>query len=276
MGLLADVTIGIPTCDDDPRVLSLALDAVEGEGVSRPPVIVDMSETDRVERVARDRSEKVRYIRFRESSGVAESRNRLVEAADTRYIIFLDADAVPLGGWADALMNAFGADERVALVGTRIVPAWPRRAPALFTTTPALELLGMLDLGPTPCPLPRVMGTSFAVDRELLPRPAPFDVGLGRRPGRLLAWEEVQLSLDVAAAGGRIRYEPRATVQHHVREERLSWRWMLRRVHMAGRETRLSHERLDDFPRPLTPRDRVFQLATWPVFTAGRLRGVAP
>ena len=274
MDRLRDVTIGIPTCDDDPRVLALALDAIAAQPVAHPPVIVDMSCTDRIAQLVDARPQGVRYVRFRESAGVAQSRNRIVELADTRYLLFLDADAVPLPGWAAALRSAFDAAEGVALVGTRILPAWPRRPPPLFTTTVALELLGMLDLGDQPCELPRVMGTSYAVDRERLPRPEPFALDLGRRPGQLLSGEEVQLSLDVRAAGGRIRYEPGATVTHHVRGERLSWRWMLRRAHAAGRETRRWPQRLEAFPRPLTPRDRCFQLATAPVFTAGRLRGV--
>ncbi|MFL5820776.1 MAG: glycosyltransferase family 2 protein [Solirubrobacteraceae bacterium] len=271
-----DATIGIPTCDDDPHVLSLALDAIAAEPVAHPPLIVDMSSTDRIGRVIDARPEKLRYVRFKESSGVAESRNRIVALAETRYLLFLDADAVPLHGWANALLAAFGAAEGVALVGARIIPGWPQHAPRLFDTTIALELLGMLDLGFEPCELPRVMGTSFAADRERLPRAEPFSPDLGRRRAGLLAWEEVQLSLDVRAAGGRIRYEPGATVRHHVRPDRLSWRWMLRRAYAAGRETRRSPERLASFPRPLTRRDRAFQLFTAPLFLAGRFRGADP
>jgi GT2 family glycosyltransferase len=274
MDRLLDVTIGIPTCDDDPRVLALALDAIAGGPATAPPVVVDMSSQDRIEQTVRGRRGSVHYVRFRESQGVAESRNLIFRLASTRYLLFLDADAVPLPGWAEAARGAFDAAANVVLVGARIVPAWPRRAPPLFNTTTARELLGMLDLGDEPCELPRVMGTSFAIDRERLPSSEPFRVDLGRRPGELFAWEEVQLSLDVRAAGGQIRYEPRATVQHHVRAERLSWRWMLRRVHVAGRETCRWSERLDDFPRRLTARDRVFQIATTPMFIAGRLRGL--
>jgi len=237
---------------------------------------VDMSRTRGIERVVRGRRARVRYVPFPESRGNAESRNRIVSLADTRYLLFLDADAVPQPGWAGAAAGAFQAANDVALVGARILPAWPAPAPPLFDTTPALELLGMLDLGDQPLELPRVMGTSFGADRERLPGSEPFRVELGRRPGSLLAWEEVQLSLDVRARGGRIRYEPRAVVRHHVRADRLSWRWMLRRVHVAGRETRRTPTSLPDFPRPLRPRDRLFQFATTPVFRAGRLRGVDP
>jgi hypothetical protein len=49
---------------------------------------------------------------------------------------------------------------------------------------------------------------------------------------------------------------------------------MLRRVYSEGRETHLWTQRLDPFPRPLTLRDRAFQVVTTPAFLAGRLRGL--
>lgn len=268
-----DVTVGIPTCDDDPRVLELALDAIAAQPIGAATLVVDMSSGEHVAQLARARPDAIRYVRFPESSGVAESRNRILELANTRHVLFLDADAVPLPGWAAALAGAFAAADDIALVGARILPLWPGPVPPLFTTSLGLELLGMLDLGAQACDVPRVMGTSFAVDRERLPRPAPFRSELGRRPGRVIAWEEVALSLDAAATGGRIRYEPGATVRHHVRPERLSWRWMVRRAHTAGRETRLAPGPLDPFPRPLTLRDRAFWLVTAPASAVGRLRG---
>src|SRR3712207_6609174 len=130
-----EVTVGIPTCDDDPRVLALVLDALAGQPLARPPVIVDMSATDRIQHVVRGRGEGVRYVRCHDSRGVAESRNRLLALADTRYLLFLDADAVPMPGWADSMAAAFDNEDGVALVGARIVPRWPHKAPPLFTST---------------------------------------------------------------------------------------------------------------------------------------------
>jgi len=174
------VTVGIPTCDDDPRVLSLALDAIALQPIARPPVIVDMSRADRIAEMVKARPEPIHYVRSPECSGVAESRNQIVRLAETRQLLFLDADAVPRPGWARALAGALAGGERVTLVGARIVPIWPHTAPRLFTTTTGLELLGMLDVGVEPCELPRVMGTSFAVDRERLPGMEPFRLHLGR------------------------------------------------------------------------------------------------
>src|SRR5204862_5653963 len=130
-----------------------------------------------------------RYEAYPHSSGLSDSRNRGLGLADTRYILFVDADAIPERGWASALRNAFASDERTALVAARILPLWPSGRPMLFDTAPAEDFLGMLDLGGEEREVPRVMGTSFALDRERLPSPAPFATELGRRPGSLAGGE---------------------------------------------------------------------------------------
>ena len=268
-----DLTVGMPTFEDDPDVLVRSLDAIGAQGVTEPPLIVDSSRTERVAEVVCPR-EHVRYVRAREATGVAESRNRIVELCRTRYLLFIDADAVPRPGWAAAMRRAFDRGDNVWLVGARIVPVWKKPPPPLFDCIVARELLGMLDLGSHTLEIPRVMGTSYAVDCRRVPEARPFDPRLGRRPDRLLSGEEVQLSLDVLSSGGRITYEPAATVEHHVRPERMRWRWMLARVYSEGRESRLWPQRLDPFPRRLGAADRVFQLVSTPAFLAGRWRGL--
>ena len=269
---LSDLTVAIPTRDDDPDVLALALDAIRAQAVRQPTLIVDMSRGDAVREVANARADSVRYVPYPESSGTSDSRNRLVELADTRYLLFLDADAVPRPGWAQAMRRALDRDERTAIVGARCLPVWTGRVPRLFETGPALDMLGMLDLGPEPLEVPRMMGTSYALDLERLPVP-PFSTKLGRRPGSFLAAEEVDLCIAVRSSGWRVLYEPNAIVDHHVRSERHSWRWMLRRAFMAGRESRRIPDRLEPLPRPRTARDTVFLAAISPWYLAGRLKG---
>jgi hypothetical protein len=263
-----DVTIGIPACDDDPAVLDLALRAIAQEEGVGERLLVDMSRGDAIERLARDHP-AIRYERI-DAAGVAAVRNRLVELAATRYLLFVDADAVPRAGWATALARPLA--EGATLAGARILPRWPRRPPPLLDTTTARELLGNLDCGDAPLPLPRVMGTSFGADLERLP-PAPFDPATGHRPGRWTGREEVALSLDVLAAGGRIAYAPDAVVDHHLRPERTTWAWMLRRIRHEGRDRGRYAGPLEPFPRKLRWDDAAFRLATTPAFLAGRLQG---
>ncbi|KKL17430.1 hypothetical protein LCGC14_2485670, partial [marine sediment metagenome] len=200
------------------------------------------------------------------------SRNRLVALVNTRYLLFADADAVPDHGWATAMRRAFDRDERVAVVGARCVPVWPGHMPLLFDTAPALDMLGMFDLGPNPLEAPRIVGTSFALDRERLPATPPFSRELGRRPDSPFGQEEVHYCLAVRRAGWRLRYEPAAVIRHHVRPHRARWAWMRTRAFVAGQESRIVGH-LEPLPRTMGPRDLLFRALIAPWFIAGRTRG---
>ena len=125
---------------------------------------------------------------FPESGGVSHSRNRCIELASTRYVTFLDSDAFAEPGWV-AAQRARLDEERVAVVGSRILAAWESRPSRLFRTVTASDWLSLFELGDQPLDVPRIMGTSYAVDTERAPDP-PFDETLGRRPGWPLAMEE--------------------------------------------------------------------------------------
>jgi hypothetical protein len=269
---LDDVTVGIPTRDDDPEIFARLLDAVVAEPLAHPALVVDMSRGGTIRELTEARAPRVRYVDYRESVGVSDSRNRIMGLAETRYVLLVDADAVPEPGWARAMRGGFERADDVAVVGARCLPVWPGRVPPLFDTAPAHDLLGMFDLGPEPLALPRIMGTSYALDRERVPDP-PFRVDVGHAPGTpLRGGEEVELAEAVRAAGWTVRYEPRAVVHHHVRPERASWRWMLRRARVAGQEAR-RYPGLEPIRNSMAPRDYLFLAAIAPAYLVGRVLG---
>lgn len=242
------------------------LDIASGPGA--PIVVVDMSTDDRVKRVCEGRA-AVNYNAFPESGGVSHSRNRCVALAQTRHVVFLDSDGFPEPGWLEPLAEALGRD-RVAVAGSRILPAWESRPPRLFGAATASDWLSLFDLGDEPLDVPRIMGTCYALDRERVPDP-PFDEAIGRKPGWPLAMEENVLCETATAAGWRVVYEPRSVVRHRIPAERATWRWIWRRAHTAGRETR-SGGRYEPLPRRrLGARDRIFQAAVAAPFFAGAL-----
>jgi GT2 family glycosyltransferase len=272
-----DLTVAMATCDDDPEVLALSLLAILAQPLEEAVIIVDMSRGDGVRRAVEAHRDRVRYIDYRESTGHSDSRNRLVELVGTRYMAFIDADAVPAGGWAEAIRAAFGREDRAAVVGARCLPVWSHTVPPrLFGTRPALEMLGMYDLGTSRLEVPRIVGTSFALDRERLPSERPFRDELGRTPTRLHAGEEWAYCLAVRRAGWTIQYEPDAVVHHFVRPQRVRWSWMLQRAFVAGQESHLSKERLEPLPRSMGVRDQLFRAVIAPFFLAGRVSGLPP
>ncbi|MDP1850654.1 MAG: glycosyltransferase [Solirubrobacteraceae bacterium] len=267
----ADVTIAIPTFEGDPALLRRVFEAAAAQS-ERPVLVVDMSRTDVVADAAAATG-RVDVVRLPGSRGVSHSRNELVRRAGTRYVLFLDSDAVPEPGWLDAMRAGFEQPD-VAIVGARVLPAWPRRPPRLIDSVTARDWISMFDLGDAPQPVPRVMGTSYALDRERV-GDAPFHETLGRRPGVEIAHEEVQLALDATRAGWRCWYAPDAVVHHHIGRDRTTWRFMVRRAFTAGREIALwGDDSIEPLPRPpFTWRDHAFRALMAPAFLAGRLRG---
>ena len=271
-GHLAEVTPAMVTSDDDPALFAEAIDAVIAEGLAEPVLVVDMSRGGGIRSVCEERGHSVRYVAAPDSSGISDSRNRAVSETSTRHLVFVDADAIVTPGWAAAMRAAFDRVEGVAIVGARCSARWSEPPPRLFRTAPAGDFLSLFELGDEPLDVPRVVGTSFAIDLERVPR-EPFRVDLGIGPESRLGGEEVDLCERVRAAGSRVRYEPEAHVLHAIRPGRATWRSMLRRAFHAGQEGRRLGHRLDPLPRQPRPADRVFQAAVAPAFAAGMLAG---
>jgi GT2 family glycosyltransferase len=256
------------TRNDDPAILSQVLDAVIAQGAGNPIVLVDMSTGDGVRRVCETLGEAVRYVHLPGSRGVSDSRNAVVSQVDTRYVLFLDSDAVPEPGWAAALRGAFERVPAAAVVGARVLPRWTEPPPRLFTSRFAGDFLSLFDLGDQPLEVPRIMGTSYAIDLERVPE-QPFPPELGYQIGNPLGGEEVELSERAARDGWAVLYEPRAVVTHIIGPGRATWPAMLRRAFHAGQEARRLAHRHPPLPRTPTARDRLFQAAIAPAFAAG-------
>jgi hypothetical protein len=192
------------------------------------------------------------------------------EASSARFVAFLDSDAVPREGWLRALVQAVQPAD-VGVAGGPVLPVWAGRLPVLFDTQPAYDFLSMLDLGPEPKDVPRVLPGNMLVDREMVGEQI-FDPERGRIEGDLVGAEETRMMIRLVDRGGRLVYVPEAVVEHHSRPERLTWRWMWRRAEASGREAGSLHVRLEPLPRRLGWRDRAFLATCALPYAVGRFR----
>jgi GT2 family glycosyltransferase len=260
-----DATIAIATLSPDPvdfrEVLERAVSA------DRPVLVVDMTPDDSV-REACAFDDSIEYHAFKESTGLSDSRNRILDLAATKIVVFLDSDAFPHGDWVSPLVARL-EEPGVAIVGARVVPRWSTRPPRLFRSGIAGFWLSAYDLGSATLEVPFIVGTSFALDRTRAPD--RFDVLLGRHPGDSKGGEEIDFCLRARASGLRVAYEPRALVEHRVSAERTTWRWMLRRAFLAGYERSTLTE--ESVPYTYKRLDFAFMFLMSPALMAGRLAG---
>jgi GT2 family glycosyltransferase len=269
MSALTDMTLALPTYNDDPAILRMVLKAAAREDVEAPVIVVDMSTDDRVKSVCQEFGARVDYHHYPESTGVSASRNRCVALASTRYVTLLDSDVVPDQGWLTPLARKLREPD-VAVVGSRIFPRWQARPPRLFKTRAAAPLLSIFDFGGETLDIVRIIGGSYGLDRELVPDP-PFDPTLGRKPGDPLGLEENVLCEIARARGFRVVYVADSVVHHLIPKERLTWRFMWGRAKVTGRERRLVGK-VERNPRPPRTRiDKVFLLAIAPAVLAGAM-----
>jgi GT2 family glycosyltransferase len=265
---LTDMTLALPTYNDEPSVLRTVLKSATAEPVAAPVIVVDMSTDDRVRRVCGEFGKRISYHHYPESTGVSASRNRCAALASTRYVTLLDSDVRPTQGWLAPLAEALHNPD-VAVVASRILPQWEAPPPHLFKSRAAAPLLSIFDLGDHTIDVLRVIGGSYAFDRELVSDP-PFDPALGRKPGDPLGLEENVLCEEARANGFRVVYVADSVVHHMIPKERLTWRFMWGRARVMGRERRLAGRPAPNPGRPSRTRtDKIFLLAIAPAVLSG-------
>jgi cellulose synthase/poly-beta-1,6-N-acetylglucosamine synthase-like glycosyltransferase len=160
-------------------------------------------------------------------SHIAAGRNAAVKLATTEIVAFLDDDATADPDWLQRLLGPF-SDPSVLAVGGAPLPVYakprPRWFPAEFDWVFGCAYAG---LPTTTAPTLRLIGANMAARRK--------DV-LAIGGLRSLA-DDLDMSHRLLERSPRngLMYEPRAIVHHYVHEERLTWRYFLRRCVWTSR-----------------------------------------
>jgi len=199
-------------------------------------LVVDNNSTDDtrevVQRHGRVLTPRLRSV-FEPRQGLSHARNRALAEARGDIVSFLDDDVAVDPGWLEAVCEAFDKYE-AAVVGGRAYLIYPTAAgrPAWLPESRE-DLYSRLDHGPEPLvgtdkPL---FGLNFSVLRRQALEVGGFDSAFGRCGRSLACGEESDLLDRIRRAGGVVVYEPKAIVGHRVPPERLTKKWLLRRVY---------------------------------------------
>jgi len=178
-------------------------------------IVVDDGSTDTaaIVPVARGRAELIHHD---VSRGPAAARNTGLRAVRTALVAFLDSDVVPRPGWLETVLAHF-ADPAVGVVAPRIAALETAQAGLIARYEAARS---SLDLGPTPALVTPRGRVAYVPSACLVGRVAAFGAGFDES---MRVAEDVDQIWRVIASGWRVRYEPRAVVDHAHRTEVRVW-----------------------------------------------------
>ena len=167
------------------------------------------------------------------TAGLSAARNIAISKCTTRYIAFIDDDAVPCEGWIDSILKTFHENgELCAAVGGKIIPLWQVKRPA-WLSDKLLTYLSILDLGSRKRYLSApesLYGANMAFRLSALKRVHGFRVDLGRRNNLLLSNEESELQKRLTGLGFKVSYSPDICVYHKIGQDRLMKKWFYDRI----------------------------------------------
>lgn len=186
------------------------------------------------EKATYDSLGRVRY-EIERTPGLSNARNVALRACRSRFISYLDDDAIARPNWLEKVIEGFEAfPSQAGVVGGRIEPIWEAPRPAwlpdsLLGSLTVVNWGGVLRVAAAN---EWVAGANISFLVEPLRAIGGFPTNLGRvgSGNILLSNEEIQILTEMRKLGLQVIYAPDAIVDHLVEIKRLDQKWMRKRM----------------------------------------------
>lgn len=176
--------------------------------------------------------------------GVSRARNLGLQHSRSDITVFIDDDEIPSADWLSEMAAPFSDDNiRADIVAGNYSPLWEVPRPDWLTD----EYMGLysvsLNYGEEPRFLSArewVLEGNIGVKTELLKSAGGFDESLGREGDSLVSGEGI-IYQRLVQSGAKLFYNPNCLVKHLIHPDRLSKKWLQKRMFAAGM-THAMHE----------------------------------
>ncbi|MEX2176557.1 MAG: glycosyltransferase [Pirellulaceae bacterium] len=207
--------------------------------VSWEILVVNNCCTDRTDTVIAAHASALPIRRIYEPrQGKSHALNTATEQARGELILWTDDDVLVDPRWLAEMVVAARAYPEHSFFGGPIDPWFAHPAPGWLADNWPLvsNAFATRDFGPetlefTPDALP--FGANFAI-RTAAQRRFEYHTSLGRVGASEVRGEEIQLLVEMLAAGERGRWIPQARVQHYIPPERIGLDYLVRFYHGIG------------------------------------------
>lgn len=234
-------------------------------------LFLDQSPSGKIkERCYQLSSDRIKFLYFPiKASSASQARNQGIQRSSEDILFFVDADVVVDPDWAEILCSELESDEHVGIVGGKVLPCWHGSRPWWTHSSIILEQYSIIDLGEISKNVSKLFTAGIGFYRSRIGQQAYFKEGYSRENDRLDGGEDVDLCDRVRSLGLFVRYIPNARAYHQILPERLTLRWISKRIYYAGRGRSLS----GGFPSPVQKKrnfgDFYFFLFFLPIYLMG-------
>ena len=238
-GLQASVIVCAYTEERWPQI-EMALDSIARQTVAPREVIVVVDHNSGLRERLEAEYPKLEVTFNKFERGLSGARNTGIQHSAGDIVVFLDDDARAEPRWLETLLAAYD-DESVLGVGGLVLADWSSRAQPSWLPEEFLWVVGCSYRGlpETKAEVRNPVGANMSFRRSAFDRAGLFDSSVGRNvlDSRPAGCEETEFSIRLIQMwpNGRIIYEPRAVVHHHVDPSRGTWRYFLDRCYAEGR-----------------------------------------
>ena len=218
-------------------------------------LVIDNGSTDNTKAVVKSFEEYTNLIYIHEPTlGLSQARNAGLRYASGEYIAFLDDDAIASSHWLYKIVDAYeSVKPRPGSVGGKVLPIWEKKRPNWLPR----ELEGsytIIDWADEPTFLTEqrhfLAGTNVSYPRDILIECGGFNECLGRKGKSLLSNEEILVNKYIREHDLKIFYDPDISVHHHIPPDRITRRWLYKRIFAQGISDELLMHIESDFERP--------------------------
>jgi glucosyl-dolichyl phosphate glucuronosyltransferase len=200
-------------------------------------IVVDNNSTDGTSQHIAEISRQYPCVRscFEARQGLSHARNTGFQAAQGLYVSYIDDDCTVPREWLEIAQNVI-VHVAPALFGGPYRPFYHSLKPRWY-----LDRYGTYDDGPIARVLGQdeyLSGTNLFIRRSLLEQLGGFSTGVGMAGTRLGYGEETAFQRQVRheRQDDMIYYEPRLTVFHLVRSEKMQLSWCAKQMFVSGRD----------------------------------------
>ncbi len=214
---------------------------------------------------------RFKYINIQPKS-LSFARNYGMKSSKSKLVVYCDVDCVLPKNWLSEIYKTFKSSDS-NIVGTKILPEWEEIPKWYHKSKIIQEFYSLLDLGNDYMEVNKIIGASFAINRNKLGDEGYFNENLGRKSGINLGGEETDLCQRVISSGGKVIYCPSTYAKHFVPKERMRMKWLINRAFFGGFSRALRGGNSEPFHKRYELIDKIAVACISPFYLSGLLAG---